>query len=238
MAENSVAESTTDIIAKGELRYLVAEELKLAASLLYQAYYDDPLLMDLFQAHKPDYEKRLRATVREELAAFWEAQQPMIGVFDGDSLVGVACLTRPGKSFGPGRYWHWRLKMLLTAGYVSTMQLVDKELLIQQAMQQSLGEQLADNDYHMLAFLAVHPRYQQNGWGDLLVRAASQALADDQQSAGIAVYVTIDNHLKLFFQHGYQVVQELMVGEVAGRLLFCPRQAAQQSQYEESADAI
>lgn len=233
-----MAEVSADAIVTGQLRYLVAEELKLAASLLYQAYHDDPLLMDLFQAHKPDYEKRLRATVREELAAFWEAQQPMIGVFDGDSLVGVACLTRPGKSFGPGRYWHWRLKMLLTAGYVSTMQLVDKELLIQQAMQQNLGAQLADNDYHMLAFLAVHPRYQQHGWGDLLVRAASQALADDQQSAGIAVYVTIDNHLKLFFQHGYQVVQELTVGDVSGKLLFCPRRAAHQPLHEEVADAV
>lgn len=233
-----MAEVSADAIVTGQLRYLVAEELKLAASLLYQAYHDDPLLMDLFQAHKPDYERRLRATVREELAAFWEAQQPMIGVFDRDSLVGVACLTRPGKSFGPGRYWHWRLKMLLTAGYVSTMQLVDKELLIQQAMQQNLAAQLEGRDYHMLAFLAVHPRYQQHGWGDLLVRAASQALADDQQSAGIAVYVTIDNHLKLFFQHGYQVVQELTVGEVSGKLLFCPRQATAQLMQEEVANAI
>jgi ribosomal protein S18 acetylase RimI-like enzyme len=238
MAANSIEANATDTVATGQLRYLVAEELKLAASLLYQAYYDDPLLMDLFQAHKPDYEKRLRATVREELAAFWEAQQPMIGVFDGDSLIGVACLTRPGKSFGPGRYWHWRLKMLLTAGYVSTMQLVDKELLIQQAMQGSLSEQLVGRDYHMLAFLAVHPRYQQHGWGDLLVRAASQALADDEQSAGIAVYVTIENHLKLFFQHGYQVVQALNVGAVDGKLLFCPRQVATQPLHQEVADAV
>lgn len=56
--------------AKSELRYLVAEELKLAASLLYQAYHDDQLLMSLFQSDKADYEKRLRAAIREELAAF------------------------------------------------------------------------------------------------------------------------------------------------------------------------
>ena len=227
-----------ETIATGQLRYLVAEELKLAASLLYQAYQDDPLFMDLFQAHKADYEQRLRAIVREELAVFWEAQQPMIGLFEGDSLIGVGCLTRPGKSFGPGRYWHWRLKMLLTAGYVSTLQLVDKELLIQQAMQQNLAAQLTDRDYHMLAFLAVHPRYQQNGWGELLVRAASQVLADDQQSAGIAVYVTVPSHLNLFFQHGYRVVQQLTVGEVSGQLLFCPRQQAMQQVNEEVADAV
>lgn len=81
----------------GQLTYLVAEDLKLAASLLYQAYFNDSLLMSLFQADKPDYEKRLRAAIREELTAFWEAKQPMVGVFDGRSLIGVACLTQPGK---------------------------------------------------------------------------------------------------------------------------------------------
>lgn len=224
-----------------QLRYLVAEELKLAASLLYQAYYDDPLLMELFQAQKPDYEQRLRATMREELSAFWQAQQPMIGLFDGDSLLGVACLTKPGKCFGPGRYWHWRLKMLLTAGYVSTLQLVDKELLIQRSMTHHLGDILNGRDYHMLAFLAVAPRLQQQGWGDLLVRAARQALADDPASAGIAVYVTIEQHLKLFFQHGFRVVEALNVGAVPGQLLFCPRSAefgTEVAASEEAADAI
>ncbi|RUO70533.1 GNAT family N-acetyltransferase [Pseudidiomarina salinarum] len=206
----------------GQLRYLVAEELKLAASLLYQAYHDDPLLMDLFQADKADYEKRLRAAIREELNAFWEAEQPMIGIFDEDSLVGVACLTRPGKSFGPGKYWHWRLKMLLTAGYVSTRQLIEKEALIQEAMTQQLANGAGEQHYHMLAFIAVHPRYQQNGWGHLLIGAAEQVLDDDSDSAGIAVYITQAKYLALFGQHNYRKVTDLQVGGVAGELLFYP----------------
>lgn len=190
----------------------------MAASLLYQAYHDDALLMAIFQAEKPDYEKRLRAAIREELMAFWEAQQPMLGVFDGDSLIGVVCLTQPGKSFGPGKYWHWRLKMLLTAGYVSTMQLLEKERLIQEAV--------GGDDYHMLAFIAVSPRYQQQGWGDLLVRAAQAALDEEPQSRGLAVYVTQPQHLKLFEQNGYELVQELDVGDVHGKLLFQSRAQA------------
>lgn len=205
-------------LREGQLTYLVAEDLKMAASLLYQAYHDDALLMAIFQAEKPDYEKRLRAAIREELMAFWEAQQPMLGVFDGDSLIGVVCLTQPGKSFGPGKYWHWRLKMLLTAGYVSTMQLLEKERLIQEAV--------GGDDYHMLAFIAVSPRYQQQGWGDLLVRAAQAALDEEPQSRGLAVYVTQPQHLKLFEQNGYELVQELDVGDVHGKLLFQSRAQA------------
>lgn len=203
---------------QGELRYLVAEDLKYAASLLYQAYHDDQLLMSLFQAEKTDYEKRLRAAIREELHAFWEAEQPMIGLFDGDSLLGVVCLTEPGKSFGPGRYWHWRLKMLLTAGYVSTKQLVEKEEIIQAAIAQELGLE----NYHMLAFIAVNPRYQQQGWGDMLVRAARQALEDAPSSQGIAVLITQVQHENLFVTHGFQRVTTLQIGEVAGDLFFAP----------------
>lgn len=206
----------------GELRYLVAEDLKYAASLLYQAYHDDALLMSLFQADKTDYEKRLRATIREELHAFWEAEQPMIGLFDGDSLLGVVCLTEPGKSFGPGRYWHWRLKMLLTAGYVSTKQLVEKEEIIQAAIAQELGLE----NYHMLAFIAVNPRYQQQGWGDMLVRAAQQALEDAPQSQGIAVLITQPQHQNLFATHGFTRVTTLQIGDVSGELFFAPATVA------------
>lgn len=208
---------------QGELRYLVAEDLKYAASLLYQAYHDDALLMSLFQADKTDYEKRLRAAIREELHAFWEAEQPMIGLFDGDSLLGVVCLTEPGKSFGPGRYWHWRLKMLLTAGYVSTKQLVEKEEIIQAAIREQLGLV----NYHMLAFIAVNPRYQQQGWGDLLVRAAQQALADAPQSEGIAVFITQPHYQNLFASHSFKHMTQLQIGEVSGELFFAPTRSAE-----------
>lgn len=215
--------TASDVKLQGELRYLVAEDLKYAASLLYQAYHDDALLMSLFQADKPDYEKRLRAAIREELHAFWEADQPMIGLFDGDSLLGVVCLTEPGKSFGPGRYWHWRLKMLLTAGYVSTKQLVEKEEIIQAA----IGKELALDNYHMLAFIAVNPRYQQQGWGDMLVRAAQQALEDAPQSEGIAVLITQPQHKNLFVTHGFRSVTQLEIGAISGELFFAPATATE-----------
>ena len=213
--EHQQPAATDALPVAGRLTYLAAEDLKLAASLLYQAYHDDELFMKLFQSEKPDYEKRLRAAIREELNAFWESGQPIIGVFAGDSLQGVACLTRPGASFGPGRYWHWRLKMLLTAGYVSTRQLIEKERLIQSSIPHTA--------YHMLAFIAVHPIYQQQGLGDLLLKAAETVLAEDPDSAGVGVYVTQSAYLNLFHQHGYQEIRELAVDGVPGTILFCPR---------------
>ena len=93
---------------------LSADELKLAASLLYQSYHDDPLFMEIFRAEKPDYEQRLRAAIREELNTFWQAKQPMIGLFNAEQLLGVASVIAPDSGIGAGRLWHWRLKILLT----------------------------------------------------------------------------------------------------------------------------
>ena len=72
--------------------YLSAEDLKVAASIIYNAYHDDPIFLEIFQSEREGYESRLRSAIREELTAFWEADQPIIGLFDEGRLLAVACL--------------------------------------------------------------------------------------------------------------------------------------------------
>ncbi|RUO80552.1 GNAT family N-acetyltransferase [Idiomarina tyrosinivorans] len=199
-----------------KLVYLGIDDLPAAASLLYQSYYDDPLFERLFEHTKPDYEKRLRAVIREDLAAYWNTEQPIIGLFDGATLKGVACLTQPGDSFGPGRYWQWRLKLLLTAGYLSTRQILEKEKAIQQA--------LPAEHCHMLAFIAVPPRYRQQGLGDLLLAAVKTALRESPRSEGVAVYVTREDYLDFFKQRSFEKINELDVSGLAGELLWFSRE--------------
>ena len=204
---------------KGELTYLVAEDLKMAASLLFQKDYDDALLQKIFRADKPDYDKRLRAAIREDLTSFWESGQPIIGIRDGGTLLGVACLTRPGKSFGPGRFWHWRISMLMTAGFLSTKQVMEKERRIQEAM--------PDVPYHMLAFIAVAPQYQQQGVGHLLVEAAKSAFQEDPESQGVAVFVTRADYQAFFKKRGYRLQAQIAFETLPGELLFYPRGEAE-----------
>ena len=40
--------------------FLSAEDLKVAASILYNAYFDDPLFVDIFESEKEGYQNRLR----------------------------------------------------------------------------------------------------------------------------------------------------------------------------------
>ena len=70
--------------------YLTAEDLRVAASILYNAYHDDPYFIEVLgQDDNQQYEQKLRAAIREELNELWQQEQPLIGLFDGDRLIGV-----------------------------------------------------------------------------------------------------------------------------------------------------
>ena len=192
--------------------YLGVDDLKIAASILYNAYVDDPLFVDIFQAEKEGYDSRLRSAIREELNAFWVAEQPMIGLFDAERLIAVACLTAPDAAFGAGRYWHWRLRMLLTAGLFGTKQMLEKE--------EKVRTLVPAENFHMLSFIAVHPDYQEHGLGHILLGAIDSVVEEDAKSAGIAVFVTIDKHKSFFGDDKYSIVGNLSLSHVNGSVMF------------------
>ncbi len=191
--------------------YLGADELKLAASLLFQSYHDDPVFLDIFNSDKEGYEQRLRASIREELSAFWQAKQPMVGLYLGESMVGVACLNSPDDSVGSDRFWHWRLKMLLTAGYFSTKQMIEKE--------QKVIEAVPLKKFHMLSFVAIHPLHQHHGFGHYLMAAVNTVLEEHGDSEGVAVYATSGKFRSFFEDSDYQFVKDVTVGKVSGALM-------------------
>jgi ribosomal protein S18 acetylase RimI-like enzyme len=196
--------------------YLAAEDLKIAASILYLAYHDDPLFFDIFQYEKEGYPSRLRSAIREELNAFWLAKQPMVGLFDDDRLVAVACLVNPGEELGPNRFWHWRLRMLLTAGYLGTKQMVVKETKVR--------ERVPAEHFHMLSLIGVHPDQQNQGLGHILMSAIEGIMLEDPNSQGVGMYVTLPKHLSFFEDGNYSLVEELEVGHIKGYLMFRPRE--------------
>ncbi|MAI66194.1 MAG: GNAT family N-acetyltransferase [Alteromonas sp.] len=192
--------------------YLSVDDLKVAASILYNAYVDDPLFIDIFQAEKEGYESRLRSAIREEINAFWVAEQPMIGLFQQERLIAVACLTAPDAAFGAGRYWHWRLRMLLTAGLFGTKQMLEKE--------EKVRTLVPAKNFHMLSFIAVHPDYQEHGLGHILLGAIDSVVEDDEKSEGTAVFVTVEKHKSFFGDDKYRVVGNLSLSHVNGAVMF------------------
>ena len=198
---------------KAEIRasYLVAEDLKVAASLLYQAYYDDPVFLEIFDGDNIDYEQRLRTSIREELGAFWHAKQPIVGLYLGETMVGVACLNKSNDGVTSGRFWHWRLKMLLGAGYFSTKQMIEKEDIVISSVPMK--------NFHMLAFIAIHPLHQHHGFGRYLMAAVNTLLDDHPDSEGVAVYATTEKYQTFFSDVGYELIKNVTVGNISGALM-------------------
>jgi len=191
---------------------LSPEDVKLAASLLYVSYKNDPVFREIFEGDKPDYDKRLRAAIREELNTFWSTRQPMIGLFSGKHLLGVACVIEPQTGLTPDRFWHWRLKMMLNAGFLSTKNMLEKE--------KRVAEAIPNSHYHLLTFIAIHPDHQSHGLGSYLIRAVDTIVNEHKVSEGVAVFVTKEQNMTLFDHDEYKVLDTIPVGSVTGTLMF------------------
>lgn len=194
--------------------YLTADDLKVAASILYNAYFEDPLFTDIFQVEKEGYEARLRSAIREEVNTYWDAKQPLIGLYEEERLLAVTCLTQPDMAFGAGKFWHWRLKMLLTAGYFGTKQMIVKE--------EKVREKMPAKNYHMLSLIGVHPDHQDCGLGHILMSAVLGLLIEDKSSEGIGVLVTLSKCVSFFEDGGFEHVEEISVGNIKGKVMFRP----------------
>ncbi|CAH9063891.1 hypothetical protein PSECIP111951_02993 [Pseudoalteromonas holothuriae] len=200
------------------VKYLSAEDMSVTASLLYQAYHDDDVLRSVLSAKdNSSYEAKLRAFIREELSSFGQGQQPMVGLFEGDNLYAVACVIESQTQLQASRYWHWRLRLMLSAGYLQTQQLIEKENTIREALQEY-------GHYYFLAFIAVDPHIQGQGLGHYLLTGLDDLIASNCDVTGMAVFVTQAKDKAFFLGHKYQVIKALSFEKVSGELLFKRRQ--------------
>lgn len=208
----ATAESTDTF----SVQHIAPEDISTAASLIYQAYQNDPILQTLlgYNEKSPlDYEKKLRALIREELSSFWQEKQPLIGLYRNDKLKAVACVFESSSQLQAERYWHWRLKLMLSAGYLQTNQLIEKEKTIRDALK-------PQGNYYFLAFIAVDPHFHGQGFGRQLLKGLDGLLHDNPESSGIAVFVTRDEHTQFFKSQGFEHFKQLTFNRVKGELLF------------------
>ncbi|WP_298440516.1 GNAT family N-acetyltransferase [uncultured Ferrimonas sp.] len=191
--------------ATAQARQLRADELRLANSVLLNAYLDDPF----FRAVLPsdDYEQKLRAALREELQELWQRQQPLIGIFVGEAMVAVACLLNEHYPLGQTRFWNWRLKMALGSGWKPARQWMARE--------DAFLDRFNLRHNWLLQFIAVAPAYQRSGFGDLLLQVLVQHSVE-QNISGIATLVYRPELIDWFCRHQFSPVFEVNEAEVVG----------------------
>ncbi|WP_017445668.1 GNAT family N-acetyltransferase [Gayadomonas joobiniege] len=202
-----------DMPANLTAAYLSAEDMNIASSLLYLAYQDDPFFKHCFNEKEDGYDARLRAAIREELLVYFDKKQPIVGIYDGEHHpIAIACVTLPNAGFGENRPWHWRLKMMLTTGFVSTRNMMNKDALVRQSVPAS--------HYHLISFVAVHPNYQKQGLGQFLLSAIDSVVNETENSEGVAVLATVEKYKTFFEQANYRFIKQIRVDQVVGDLMF------------------
>lgn len=197
-----------------EVRMLDGGYAREARSLLYHAYRHDPTFAYLFEAERPGYDQRVRATVRELVQQHFSEDLPAIGLLIDDRLIGMALIAPPQRRMDITESWGWRMRMLLTAGFRCTKRYL--------AYHDAVIACLPPGPVHVLPLLGVHPEYQGQQYGEQLLEALHNWCAEETNSQGVVLDTGNAHYLAFYKRQGYQEVGEVAIGPVIEHVFFHP----------------
>jgi GNAT superfamily N-acetyltransferase len=197
-----------------EVRMLDGGYAREARSLLYHAYRHDPTFAYLFEAERPGYDQRVRATVRELVQQHFAEELPAIGLLIDDRLIGMALIAPPQKRMDITEGWGWRMRMLLTTGFRCTKRYLEYH--------DAVIACLPPGPYHVLPLLGVHPEYQGKNLGEQLLEALHNWCAEDASSQGVVLDTGNAHYLDFYKRQGYEEIGEVAIGPIIEHVFFHP----------------
>lgn len=183
-----------------------------ARSLLYHAYRHEPTFAYLFEAERPGYEQRVRATVRERVKQHFLEDQPAIGLLVNDRLIGIALIAPPQRRLDITESWVWRMRMVLSTGFRCTRRYLE--------YQQAVLACLPSNSVHLLPLLGIHPQFQGQHYGEQLLTAVHNWCAEDPYSQGVVLDSGNPRYLEFYKRQGYEDIGEVAVGPIREHVFY------------------
>ncbi|GGE78630.1 GNAT family N-acetyltransferase [Streptosporangium jomthongense] len=183
-----------------------------ARSILYDAYLSEPTFQYLFNHRKPGYKQRVRATVRELVDLYFDLEQEAVGVMVNDTLVAVAFIGDPDLRLNLADQFSWRIRMVLTAGYASTRRYLSYHERIRAMLPQPLA--------HQLPLMGVNPKYQNRGYGRLLLKAVQRLCADNPRGSGLVLDTGNNRYLPFYESEGFRSLGKIRLGGFEDHILF------------------
>ncbi|WAC44172.1 GNAT family N-acetyltransferase [Pseudomonas sp. SL4(2022)] len=197
-----------------EVRLLDSGYAREARSLLYQAYRHDPTFAYLFEAERPGYDQRVRATVRELVQQHFAEDLPAIGLLIDDRLIGMALIAPPQRRMDITESWAWRMRMLLTTGFRCTKRYLEYH--------DAVIACLPPGPYHVLPLLGIHPQYQGQRLGEQLLEALHNWCAEDASSQGVVLDTGNGHYLEFYKRQGYEEIGVVAIGPIIEHVFFHP----------------
>lgn len=197
-----------------EVRLLDGGYAREARSLLYHAYRHDPTFAYLFEADRPGYDQRVRATVRELVQQHFAEDLPAIGLLIDDRLIGMALIAPPQRRMDITESWGWRMRMLLSTGFRCTKRYLEYH--------EAVITSLPPGPYHVLPLLGVHPQYQGQQLGEQLLEALHNWCAEDASSQGVVLDTGNPHYLAFYQRQGYEEIGQVAIGPIVEHVFFHP----------------
>ncbi|MFP5419864.1 MAG: GNAT family N-acetyltransferase [Gammaproteobacteria bacterium] len=197
-----------------EVRMLDSGYAREARSLLYHAYRHDPTFAYLFEAERPGYDQRVRATIRELVQQHFAEDLPAIGLLIDDRLIGMALIAPPQRRMDITESWGWRMRMLLTTGFRCTKRYLEYH--------DAVIACLPPGPYHVLPLLGIHPEYQGKNLGEQLLEALHNWCAEDASSQGVVLDTGNGHYLEFYKRQGYEEIGEVAIGPIIEHVFFHP----------------
>ncbi|MBU2874246.1 GNAT family N-acetyltransferase [Marinobacter salexigens] len=183
-----------------------------ARSILYDAYRNEPTFQHLFNHRKPGYNQRVRATVRELVDLYFDLDQEAVGVMVNDTLVAVAFIGDPDLRLNLANQLSWRIRMVLTAGFASTRRYLHYHERLRAILPQPLA--------HQLPLMGVNPKYQNRGYGRLLLQAVQRLCAENPRGTGLVLDTGNSRYLPFYESEGFRSLGKIKVGGFEDHILF------------------
>ncbi|QFS87191.1 MULTISPECIES: GNAT family N-acetyltransferase [unclassified Marinobacter] len=183
-----------------------------AQSILCHAYREDPTFQYLFDHRRAGYDQRVRATVRELIDLYLELNQDAVGVMKGDTLIAVAFIGDPELRMNLAEQLSWRIRMVLTAGFASTRRYLDYH--------QKIRDLLPHPKAHQLPLMGVNPKYQNQGYGRVLLKAVEKLCEENPRGKGLVLDTGNSRYLPFYESEGFRSLGKIRLGDFEDHVLF------------------
>jgi len=186
------------------------------ATLLQHAYYSEPNYQHLLDSEKSGYQQRLRATCREIVNIHFMRGEQVLGIVDteNDQLCGAALVLRNKHRVNLSRSISWRLKMMLTAGFDSTIRFMD--------YQKTVKEAFATDEFQIVSQLCIHPRFRKMGLGEQLLDAVYDGCSHDEACKGVYLDSGNPKYAQFYARMGFKHVASLDISDFQEHIYLKP----------------
>jgi len=208
---------------------VTADSLDEAVEVLALAFENDPFINYLLSHDEKNYFDKVREIFRFVCEARLELGLPLLGGVNHSRPVGVACVSVPEKKDWPIPLIEKNEKLKAFIG--SEASGIMKKF-------SNLSKQYApEKPHHYLAAIGVHPEFQRNGFGRLLLDEVHEIAESHTESVGVYLETTNQVNVDLYEYFGYHLVaRDTLDGIVELWYMFRPNKDNDKELYQSILD--